>query len=63
MIDLRAGFTIIFEWMWMAFWWPTRRIVRLAPGVYIQIPRGMTNRQVANTLRAALNKHQQRKGK
>jgi hypothetical protein len=56
-IDLRAGYTLITEWLWMVFWWPTRRIVRIGPGAYIQIPRDMTNRQVADTLRAALDKH------
>jgi hypothetical protein len=64
MIDLRAGATLIAEWLWLVFWWPTRRIVRIAPGTYLQIPRGMTDREVADRLRAALNRHQQqRKGK
>jgi hypothetical protein len=57
MIDLRAGYRLVTEWLWMVFWWPTRRILRIGPGVYIQIPRSMTNRQVADTLRAALDKH------
>jgi len=36
----------------LAFEWPTHRIVRLAPGLYLQILRGTSDEQVAGTLAA-----------
>lgn len=64
MIDVRAGYAIIAEWLktWprLLFMLPTHRIIRLAPGVYVQVSRGMNNKAAAAALRAALNDYAKR---
>jgi hypothetical protein len=48
------------EWVKLVFT-PTHRVMRLAPGMYLQIPRGMTDRQINAALRTALTKREMRK--
>jgi hypothetical protein len=60
MIDLRIGWTLVIDWLrtWprLIFYWPTHRILKLAPGLYLQVLRGTTDRELADALRIALTK-------
>jgi hypothetical protein len=47
----------------LLFCLPTHRFIRLAPGAYLQIPRGLSDREVATALRAALADFEKRKAK
>lgn len=58
MIDLRAGFAMaaarLATWARLIFMWPTHRFIKLAPGVYVQAERGMSNAEVAASIAAHL---------
>lgn len=41
-------------WLRMAFTWPTCRHVRIAPAVWLEVPRGTTDAHVAAALTAYL---------
>jgi hypothetical protein len=60
MVDLRIGYALVTAWLatWarLVFMWPTHRIIRLAPGAYIQVPRGMSDAAVAAALAAYIQK-------
>jgi len=40
-------------WLRLLFMWPSHRIIRLAPGLYLQVLRGTPDKEVAGTLAAA----------
>lgn len=50
-------------WLRLLFYLPTRRPIRVAPGFWLQVPWGMSDRELAAVLRAALANFDKRKGK
>ena len=40
----------VFMWARLVFMLPTHRIVKLAPGLYVQVKRGTSNRELGDTL-------------
>lgn len=51
----------LLDWARLVFTLPAHRTVRLAPGVYLHIARGTTDRQIKAALRAALTEREIRK--
>jgi hypothetical protein len=43
-------------WAFIVFHWPTHRVIRLAPGLYLQVARGTPEREVIRALRAQITR-------
>jgi hypothetical protein len=48
-------------WARLIFMLPTRRPIRIAPGLWLQVPWAMSDRELADTLRAAVRRYELRK--
>jgi hypothetical protein len=53
---VRAAVRFALTWARLLFFWPTHRIIRLAPGLYLQASRGTSDAEIAATLAAAIRK-------
>lgn len=51
---MRPAVRFALMWARLLFFWPTHRIIRLGPGIYLQALRGMSEAEVAATLAAVI---------
>jgi hypothetical protein len=47
-------------WARLLFMWPTHRIIRLAPGMYVQVLRGISKAQITEAIAAFINERKQK---